>query len=149
MKLRLFGKPYVSRFPCYIVRVCAHLFLPIIFSLCLSSLGKDNGKMEIWKVSSGRFGWLWRIIEREQIVDSYQQADSLDLAQYSIKMLGWRLFFPPNFLLDFWDTSSLIDIQENCFQTCWIAWQCRLPIHVLFIGMFPQDLLAVRGRIIH
>lgn len=96
------------------VRVCAHLFLPIVFSLCLSLFW--GGKMVILKVSSGRFGWLWRIIEREQIVDSYLQADSLDLAQYSVEMLGWRLFFPPNFLIDFGYISSLIwehqDLQE-------------------------------------
>lgn len=94
----------------------AHLFLPIIFSLCLS-FSFWGRKMVIWKVSSARFGWLWRLIEREQIVDSYLQADSLDLAQYSVEMLGWRLFFPPNFLIEFWYTSSLIweheDLQEN------------------------------------
>lgn len=55
--------------------------------------------------------------QREQIVDSNAQADSLDLAQYSIEMLECRLFFPPKSPLDFWSTSSLIweheDLQEN------------------------------------
>lgn len=55
--------------------------------------------------------------QREQIVDSNAQADSLDLAQYSIGMLECRLFFPPKSPLDFWGTSSLIseheDLQEN------------------------------------
>lgn len=35
--------------------------------------------------------------------------------------------------------SKLARPSGHYFQTCWITWQCRLPIHVLFIGVFPKD----------